>query len=87
LQHTDILSFPSLQKNLEGQMKNEDKKHREDMKFCMNEKRQLKNELNAVKVANNKLTKQLESKMKAHEKEKEILLNRNQKLQKVNESN
>ena len=48
----------------------------------MKEKRQLKKELNAVKVANNKLQKHLESKMKAHEKEKEILLNRNQKLQK-----
>ena len=52
------------------------------MKFCMKEKRQLKKELNAVKVANNKLQKHLESKMKAHEKEKEILLNQNQKLQK-----
>jgi hypothetical protein len=47
----------------------------------MNEKRQLKRELNAVKVANNKLKKHLESKMKDHEKEKEILLNRNQELQ------
>jgi len=50
-EYTAILSYLSLQKSLEEQMKNKEKKHQEDLRFYSKEKRQLKKELEALKVS------------------------------------
>ena len=50
-EHTNILSYPSLQKSLEEQMKGEVKKHQEDLRFYVKEKWQLKKELEVLKVS------------------------------------
>jgi len=50
-EYSNILSFQSLQKSLEEQIKGEVKKHRQDLRFDRKEKRQLKKELEALKVS------------------------------------
>jgi len=49
--YTNILSFPSLQKSSEEQMNGEIKKHQEELRFYRKEKRQLKKELETLKVS------------------------------------
>ena len=50
-EYTAILSYLSLQKSWEEQMKGKEKKHREDLRFYSREKRQLKKELAGLKVS------------------------------------
>ena len=50
-EYTNILSYPSLQKSLEEQMKGEVKKYGEDLRIYRTEKQQLKKELEALKVS------------------------------------
>jgi len=71
----------SVKKNLEEKMKGEVRKHRQDLRFYRQEKRQQKKELEALKVANINLKKQLELERKNNEEGKVVLQRRNQALQ------
>jgi len=70
----------SVKKSLEEQMKGKVKKYQEDLRFYSKEKRQLKKELEALKVASYKHQKQLETRIKVHEEEKKVLITMNQEL-------
>jgi len=50
-EYTNILCLTSLRKSFEEQLKGEERKHHTDMKFYTREKRQLRKELEALKVS------------------------------------